>query len=320
MAEETPAASHALHLLDLPARLVGRVPDGNDLHERRRVLEALDGARVERTGLLQRLGRLHGAERLGVEEREVVARRDRTRVALQGLLVVLLRRAEVPVDEPDVSPVHETAGVARRELRARGVLEGRAVVLAEGLIEAAEQEPDVHVVGRDVLGGLEVVENTLVVARLLEGLGAAEDRRRGDREFVGEAVQRREEGDEDDEGDRERDLLVERRVPEHEDEEKQRQPDDVEAEEQRQHEHAEDEGEGRAAAQEAARRLPQVVNEAAPVADEQDHEGGERRRGHRPEHEENEAREVHAARLAVGDRRTQRAREAASRPRRPPGP
>src|SRR5262249_6696438 len=90
VSEQPARARVALERVQLLQRVLDRVVVRDHLHERGAVLEALDLPRVESARGLERLGRLDGAERLRVDEREVVARRHVPRVALERLLVVLL--------------------------------------------------------------------------------------------------------------------------------------------------------------------------------------------------------------------------------------
>ena len=135
----------------------------------------------------------------------------------------------------------------RGDAGALGVLGDRAVVLPERLVEAPENEADVHVVGNDVLGRLEVVEDALVVAGLLERLGGAQDRRRRDAQVVGDPVQRRAGAASRGRARDGRDLLLQARVAEEKNEEEQSEPEDVQREEERRDEERGDRDAGRAA-------------------------------------------------------------------------
>ncbi len=176
MSQEAPGAAVALHALDFFACGAPREADRHDFHEGRRLLKGLDRPRVEGSCLLERQGGFRRPKCLRVQQGEVVPRRDAACVAFQRFLVVLLRRAEIAVHEPDVPAIDEAPDVARSHAGPLGVLGDRAVVLAERLVQAPENEADVHVVGKDVLGRLEVVEDALVVAGLVQRLGGPQDR------------------------------------------------------------------------------------------------------------------------------------------------
>ena len=110
------------------------------------------------------------------------------------------------------------------------------------------------------------------------------------------------------EGEREtgRDLLLQARVAEEKNEKEQSEPQNVQREEERRDEERGDRDAGRAAVEESLRRLPEVVDEARPVPDEEHENGGESGGAGREQEDQDEAHEHDAPRLAVGERRAKR--------------
>jgi hypothetical protein len=137
----------------------------------------------------------------------------------------------------------------------------------------------------------------------VQRLGGTQDWRRRDGHVVCDPVQHRQEQHREGERETGRDFLLQARVTEEKNEKEQSEPQNVQREEQRRNEERGDRDSGRAAVEDSLRRLPEVVDEARPVPDEEHENGGESGGTGREQENQDEAYEHDAPRLAVGEGR-----------------